>query len=119
MPAFVVPPRPFAVDDARGVAYRPPMRTSFLFLVLVVGCGGSSSSSPPPAESETTGSEPVDTVSGTSRPSMTDAECTAQGGTVVGDIGDGAIHRDDYVCPSGVAPIGTVPVGIEGSVCCP
>lgn len=55
----------------------------------------------------------------TSRPTMTDAECTAQGGTVVGDIGDGAIHRADYVCPSGSAPIGTIPVGIEGSVCCP
>ena len=61
----------------------------------------------------------------TSRPTMTDAECTAQGGTVVGDIGDGAIHRPDYRCESGQPPIASIksaegePVAIEGSVCCP
>jgi hypothetical protein len=27
-------------------------------------------------------------------------ECEAQGGQVVGDIGNGAIWRDDYVCES-------------------
>jgi hypothetical protein len=51
------------------------------------------------------------------RPEMTVEECSAQG-TVVGDIGDGAVHRPDYLCPNGEPPIGTVPQGIEGSVCC-
>lgn len=50
---------------------------------------------------------------------MTVEECEARQGTVVGDIGDGAVHRPDYVCPSGEPPIGTVPSGIEGAVCCP
>lgn len=57
--------------------------------------------------------------------SMTATECEAQGGKVVGDIGDGAIHRPDYVCPeSGQPPLGTItpeaggPVAVEGSVCC-
>lgn len=59
------------------------------------------------------------------RPQLTSADCEAQGGTVVGDIGDGAIHRPDYVCPdSGEAPIGSIvaeggePIAIEGAVCC-
>lgn len=59
------------------------------------------------------------------RPGITAADCEAQGGTVVGDIGDGAIHKPDYVCPdSGAAPIGSIvadpdgPVSVEGSVCC-
>ena len=59
------------------------------------------------------------------RTPMTADECTASGGTVVGDIGDGAIHRPDYKCPSGKPPSGKIiaaegePVAIEGSVCCP
>lgn len=53
------------------------------------------------------------------RETMTAEECEAQGGEVVGDIGDGAIHRPDYVCPSGQPPIADVPLGVEGSVCCP
>ena len=53
------------------------------------------------------------------------AQCEAQGGTVVGDIGDGATHRPDYVCPSGKPPLGAIappeggPIAIEGAVCCP
>lgn len=68
---------------------------------------------------------PAPTGTGTERPAMTDAECQGQGGKVVGDIGDGAIHKPDYVCESGKPPIGTIkaadgaPVAIEGSVCCP
>jgi hypothetical protein len=56
---------------------------------------------------------------------MTAAECTAAGGEVVGDIGDGATSRPDYTCPnSGKPPLGHIqadPGGaqsIEGSVCC-
>ena len=43
---------------------------------------------------------------------------TAKGGNVVGDIGDGAIHRPEYRCPSGSPPIGRIALGVEGSVCC-
>jgi hypothetical protein len=56
---------------------------------------------------------------------MTPAQCTAAGGEVVGDIGDGAIHRPEYRCPnSGQPPLGPIepepgePRAIEGAVCC-
>jgi hypothetical protein len=55
---------------------------------------------------------------------LTAEECEAKGGSVVGDIGDGATQRPDYVCPSGGAPMGNIkapaggPMGVEGSVCC-
>ena len=59
------------------------------------------------------------------RPTMTRQECTAAGGDLVGDIGDGAIHRPEYRCESnGEAPIATVvpaegePIAREGEVCC-
>jgi len=56
---------------------------------------------------------------------MTAQECEAVGGSVVGDIGDGAIHRPDYLCASGAPPSASIraaegqPIAIEGSVCCP
>jgi hypothetical protein len=85
-----------------------------LFAALFLGCA-----SPPPAE-------PATPASGrTSRPALTSEQCEARAGTVVGDIGDGATQRPDYVCPSGSAPIGSIssppggPVNIEGAVCCP
>lgn len=59
------------------------------------------------------------------RPSLTGAECQAKGGAVVGDIGDGAIHRPDYLCEGGQKPLGTIraaegePTAVEGAVCCP
>lgn len=87
-------------------------------------------SSPQPATEEKTtdagGEEqpPVDTET-VERPPITAADCEAQGGKVVGDIGDGAIHKPDYTCPdSGAAPIGSIvaeegqPVAVEGAVCC-
>ena len=52
-------------------------------------------------------------------------ECIDKGGEVVGDIGNGAIHQPDYLCPTnGEAPSDTVfaldgePIAIEGEVCC-
>jgi hypothetical protein len=59
------------------------------------------------------------------RAELTAAECEGQGAEVVGDIGDGAIHRPDYRCPSGAAPVGSIgasagePIAVEGAVCCP
>jgi hypothetical protein len=56
---------------------------------------------------------------------LTAAQCEAAGGKVVGDIGDGAIHRPDYVClESGKAPLGPTapepggPIAVEGAACC-
>lgn len=91
-----------------------------LVLALSVGCGGGSTASeePQPAATE----EPAgggEDVEQTERPLLSTEECEQQGGTVVGDIGDGATMRPDYVCPSGGQPLGNVPLGIEGSVCCP
>lgn len=60
------------------------------------------------------------------REEMTRQECTDEfNGTIVGDIGNGAIFQDDYVCESnGQAPIGNIDqtnedaIAIEGEVCC-
>lgn len=58
------------------------------------------------------------------RPLMTRAECTNAGGQVIGDIGDGAIHRPEYRCESGEPPIARItylegePIAAEGEVCC-
>jgi hypothetical protein len=55
---------------------------------------------------------------------LTQQQCEERGGGVVGDIGDGATHQADYVCPSGKPPLGDIepaapdPIATEGSVCC-
>lgn len=55
---------------------------------------------------------------------MTAQECVNAGGVVVGDIGDGRIHRTGYLCENGEAPLGTIvpiqgqPMAVEGAVCC-
>jgi hypothetical protein len=52
-------------------------------------------------------------------------ECIEMGGQIVGDIGDGATRRDDYLCESnGEPPVANIvpdvdePIAIEGEVCC-
>src|SRR5688500_12057714 len=107
---------------------------SFLATLLtcaVVGCSGSQSSPAAPSESAPSpaplppDSPPAPADGATQRPELTAEACEASGGAVVGDIGDGAIHRADYRCPSGSEPSGTIrasqgaPIGVEGSVCCP
>ncbi len=102
---------------------------AFLLLVGSNGCGGSQP--PPDAPAEATPqpsppAEPAASPSGDapSRANLTAEACEAGGGRVVGDIGDGAVHRPDYRCPSGAAPRGNItappggPIGVEGSVCC-
>ena len=80
----------------------------WMFAVVFAGCV--SSQSPPPTGERNT---------------LSEQECKAQGGSVVGDIGDGATHRSDYVCASGKAPLGDMalpeqgPIPVEGAVCCP
>ena len=59
------------------------------------------------------------------RPLLTMAQCAEMGALIVGDPGDGRVHRPDYVCEGGVPPLGTIQfearesISIEGSVCCP
>jgi hypothetical protein len=110
------------------------MRVSTVLVgfVLLAACS-KPPSTPPPTSEPAPVTDPVDTGTpdvdaengGEQRPGITAADCEAQGGQVVGDIGDGAIHQPDYRCPtSGEAPIGTItpdpggPVAVEGSVCC-
>ncbi len=55
---------------------------------------------------------------------MSVEECDEAGGRVIGDIGDGRVHRTDYVCDNGQAPLGTItykdgePIDTDGAVCC-
>ncbi len=88
---------------------------------LSSACGGAPGPVQGPASEPvplSTGAPP-DAPPAADRPEMTSAECEAKGGKVVGDIGDGAIHRPDYTCQSGAKPIGHIALGVEGSVCCP
>lgn len=79
--------------------------------MILAGCTGSQPSPQEPSTPE--------------RQALTQAQCEAQAGYVLGDIGDGATHRPDYLCPSGKPPLGDIappaggPIAIEGSVCCP
>lgn len=50
---------------------------------------------------------------------LTVDECTACGGMLVGDIGDGSTHRPEFRCPDGSPSLGSVAFGIEGAACCP
>lgn len=90
--------------------------------LFVAGCGSSQAPQNPPTGDATSG----DPATGTpASKTLTKEECEAKSGTVVGDIGDGAIHRPDYVCASGKPPLGSIaqpaggPIAIEGAVCCP
>ena len=58
------------------------------------------------------------------RSGLTLQQCRKQGGSVIGDIGDGRIHRANFVCASGRKPLGYIiynenqSAPIEGAVCC-
>ena len=55
---------------------------------------------------------------------MSVEECGEAAGHVIGDIGDGRVHRADFVCDNGEAPLGIInyqdgePIATEGAVCC-
>lgn len=93
-------------------------KISWAIALVLAACGPSQ----PPQESPPTG-EPL--TSAPERKALTQENCEAQGGSAVGDIGDGATHRPDYVCPSGKPPLGNIvppaagPIAVEGAVCCP
>lgn len=95
---------------------------SFTCGLLLIGCGASQTpaeSTPEQAPAEEAPAE------GANRPAITAEACETSGGSVVGDIGDGVIHKPDYRCPNGAEPSGNIsaaeggPVAVEGSVCCP
>jgi hypothetical protein len=101
--------------------------STLLFCSLALAaCSKSGAPAEAPAEP---GDSPVlpgaDEPSSAERPSLTAEECTDGGGEIIGDIGDGAIHRPDYLCASGAKPTGSIrapeggPIAIEGQVCCP
>jgi len=82
----------------------------------------SCATSQPPAQGPATGDPGNGAVE---RQALSHGECEAKGGSVVGDIGDGATQRPGYVCPSGKPPLGNIapqpggPIAVEGAVCCP
>ena len=90
-------------------------------LPLAIACALLGACSKP---STSTTTPPTDGEAPPKRPALSAADCEGQGGTVVGDIGDGAIHRPEYVCESGSPPLGDIqsmpgaPAPIEGAVCC-
>jgi hypothetical protein len=83
---------------------------------VIAGALAGCTASPPPPQGPSATPDPG---------ALTQAQCEAQRGQVVGDIGDGATHRPDYVCPNGKPPLGGIappaggPIATEGSVCCP
>lgn len=99
-------------------------------LLLLLACGPKPAATVEPGAQPTTpgvpdDGPPVDGGPGlpgsevADRPEVTAEQCTADGGSVVGDIGNGAVHSPDYTCDDGQAPVGSVPSGTEGAVCCP
>jgi hypothetical protein len=122
--SFSTPPSCYIPKIMRSVS----VLVSFLTCIGLVACGGSQNApgapnEPPPASE--TDPAPVPGGESAARPQLTAEACEAAGGSVVGDIGDGAIHRPEYRCPGGAAPSGAIkapeggPVAVEGSVCCP
>jgi len=90
------------------------MRLQMLRWAIPLVLAGCAASQPSPQEPSTP-----------ERKALTQAQCEAQAGFVLGDIGDGATHRPDYLCPGGKPPLGDIvppaggPIATEGSVCCP
>lgn len=76
----------------------------------VAACGGKQPAASKPADQPTTTTEPTEPPAPTA---MAPEECTAKGGEVRGDIGDGKV-----ACAEGEQDLGRVNQGIEGAVCC-
>lgn len=88
------------------------MRTLLITLALALAaCGGKSN--PAPAPDDTTAEPGDDTTGDPTSELMTPEECEADGGQVVGDIGDGSVQ-----CPEGFDATGNVSGGVEASLCC-
>lgn len=80
--------------------------------LALTACGGSKS--PAPSEpAATPGAPAADPAVTPGAEAMAPDACTAQGGEVRGDIGDGKV-----ACADGETDLGRVKQGIEGAVCC-
>jgi len=92
---------------------------SIMIGLLLTACTGTVEPSPPENELPESNLPKLER-----RAELTALQCEQRGGEVVGDIGDGRIHRASYVCASGTKPIGTIvytseeAVPTEGAVCC-
>jgi hypothetical protein len=85
-----------------------------LLLAVAAGCSGTSTTdTAAPAQPAPSTPEPAPPEPATPAEPMTPEECTAAGGQVRGDIGDGKI-----ACAEGERELGRVRLGIEGGVCC-
>lgn len=100
---------------APGLAYAPGMKLAHMFLASALALAACASKSTPaptepaPTEAPAAGDGPGVAPSA----AMAPGACTAQGGEVRGDIGDGKI-----ACAAGERDLGRVAQGIEGAVCC-
>jgi hypothetical protein len=74
------------------------------FALLAAACGGKKQPAP---------AEPAPQPSPTEQAAMSPEDCTAKGGQVKGDIGDGKV-----ACDAGQRELGRVQQGIEGAICC-
>lgn len=94
------------------IVYVHAMRNApvaILTSLALAACGGKA---PPPTSTTAPGDVPAQ---GPDAPGavMTSDECTAAGGQIKGDIGDGQV-----ACDPGDRQLGRVQLGIEGSICC-
>jgi hypothetical protein len=78
--------------------------SKYLIAFALFACGGNKQPAP---------SEPAPQQSTPEPAAMSPEECTAQGGQVKGDIGDGKV-----ACDAGQRELGRVNQGIEGAICC-
>ena len=76
-----------------------------LVTLALAACGGAKSPAPSEAAPPITETAPTE--------ALAPEACTAQGGEVRGDIGDGKI-----ACAEGEQELGRVAQGIEGAICC-
>lgn len=82
------------------------MRNLVVALALLVpACAGGKQAAPP--------AEPAAPPTTTNTAPMSPEDCTAKGGYVKGDIGDGKV-----ACDASETHLGRVAQGIEGAVCC-
>lgn len=91
------------------------LRSFVLIVGFAAGCSGASTSdtSAPTPSTPSTPTEPTEPTEPEAVEPLTPEQCTARGGQVRGDIGDGTI-----ACAEGERELGRVRLGIEGGVCC-
>ena len=109
--------------DANGDRTEVPAFTwasiSNLAVIDLNGCEGEV---PPPRNEPLESELPVNELP--VREIISQAQCQSQGGSIVGDIGNGAIFTPEFRCPSGQPPIANIgfsdgePTPVEGAVCC-